>query len=108
MRLADDGMKDAARGDWFLCQVFERVVSPGKVGDKHSSSHSQSPEYSVSRNSGYITFKDRSTVNLYSYDLFSTPRLTVEGPNEYTIGSVHGLTTLNCWTGGEPMHRLRL
>lgn len=91
----------AARSDKILRQVFERVASLGRVKGKPLSFYSQSPEYSVTKNAGYIILKEGNTVKLHCNDLSSTSWPPVQRSSEYEMDAVHGLATSQRWIGGE-------
>lgn len=95
LKEAIEDLKHAPRGEWRLVQVFEKCQGATQTVE-------------AAQNAGFIVFKDRCVVTLYTNDLLDTPTLRIHKPDDHAVHCVHGLAPLQRWTGDESLQRTTL
>ena len=111
-------LQDANHGTWYLVPCFDPPKSTKSSSKKKKNntkklktankSDAEGPLVAA-ENTGYIVFKDKRVVVFYSNDLADTPPPVICGAeNADAVRCVHGLSSLERWTGNEIYHKTKL
>src|SRR5688572_9968771 len=109
-------MHDQPRGNWVLVRAYKKRPDLDKMLRAHQQQEKKKPAGArrpfipptddPAPNTGYISWKDKKSVVLYTNNLAGTPsKAILTQDNKEAITCVHSLVPLRRWTGTETMHR---